>query len=221
MSGSTVAVKNWIGVLTTAYTNERYGSWENMHYVYFWGTYALVARVMQVIFPRLVFVDAAWTSTYNANDLNWLAETDMLVASTDPVAASYYAAKYILTPIARYPYYTSPDYGRYGTTLTRWTTYLADSAGFACTNDTSEMSVYDRRVLNPPGDANGDGEVNVGDVVFIINFLYRGGDPPVPMERADANCDGIVDVGDVVYLVNYLYRGGPEPCEASARRLRG
>jgi hypothetical protein len=221
MAGATIAVKNWIGVVTTAYANERYGSWTNMHYVYFWGDYALVARVMEVVFPRLVLVDAAWTSTYNANDPNWVEETKMLVASTDPVAASYYAAKYILTPIARYPGYTNPDYGRYSTTLRRWTTYLADSAGFACTNDTSEMSVYDRRILNPVGDANGDGEINIGDVVYIINFLYRSGDPPVPMGKADANCDGIVDVGDVVYLLNYLYRGGPAPCEASAKDLTG
>ncbi|UCB53299.1 MAG: VCBS repeat-containing protein [Candidatus Zixiibacteriota bacterium] len=149
MAGSTIAVKNWIGLLTTAYANERYGSWNNMHYVYFWGDYALVARVMEAVYPRLVFVDAAWTSTYNANDPYWVEETDMLVASTDPVAASYYAAKYILTPIARYPSYTSPDYGRYATTLTRWTIYLADSAGFACTMDSSEMSVYDRRILIP------------------------------------------------------------------------
>jgi len=61
------------------------------------------------------------------------------------------------------------------------------------------------------GDANGDGEINVGDVVYIINFLYRSGDPPVPLQAADANCDGIVDVGDIVYLINYLYRGGDPP----------
>ncbi|MGB2979628.1 MAG: ASPIC/UnbV domain-containing protein, partial [Candidatus Zixiibacteriota bacterium] len=80
----------------------------------------------------------------------------------------------------------------------------------------TDVSVNQFLIITEPlrGDANGDGEVNVGDVVFIINFLYRGGDPPVPMERADANCDGIVDVGDVVYLVNYLYRAGPQPCEA-------
>ena len=61
----------------------------------------------------------------------------------------------------------------------------------------------------------------MGDIVFLVNFLYRGGDPPSQTEVADANCDGTVDVGDVVYLVNYLYRGGPEPCEASANRLKG
>lgn len=61
------------------------------------------------------------------------------------------------------------------------------------------------------GDANGDGVVNVADVVYLVNYLYRGGDPPIPMEAGDANCDGIVNVADVVYLVNYLYRGGDPP----------
>ncbi|MGB7062488.1 MAG: dockerin type I domain-containing protein [Candidatus Zixiibacteriota bacterium] len=61
------------------------------------------------------------------------------------------------------------------------------------------------------GDANGDGVVEVGDVVYLINYLYRDGDPPVPTEDGDANCDGVVDVGDVVYLINYLYRDGDPP----------
>ena len=63
------------------------------------------------------------------------------------------------------------------------------------------------------GDANGDGVINVGDVVYLVNFLYRNGAPPVPLEAGDANCDGIVNIGDVVYLIKYLYRGGdPPPC---------
>jgi len=61
------------------------------------------------------------------------------------------------------------------------------------------------------GDANGDGVVNVADVVYLVNFLYRNGDPPDPMEAGDASCDGIVDIADVVFLVNYLYRGGDPP----------
>ena len=61
------------------------------------------------------------------------------------------------------------------------------------------------------GDCNGDNIIDVGDVVYLINYLYRNDDPPVPEEAGDCNCDGIVDVGDVVYLINYLYRGGEVP----------
>jgi len=61
------------------------------------------------------------------------------------------------------------------------------------------------------GDANGDGVIDLGDVVYLINYLYREGDPPSPIEAGDCNCDEIVDLGDVVYLINYLFRGGPPP----------
>ena len=63
------------------------------------------------------------------------------------------------------------------------------------------------------GDVTADGAVDVGDVVFLVNYLYRGGDAPDPIAAGDVNCDGVVDVGDVVYLVNYLYRGGSPPCD--------
>ncbi|UCB53246.1 MAG: immune inhibitor A [Candidatus Zixiibacteriota bacterium] len=63
----------------------------------------------------------------------------------------------------------------------------------------------------PRGDANGDGFINVADIVYLVNFLYRSGDIPDPVEAADANCDDVVNVADIVYLVNYLYRGGDPP----------
>jgi hypothetical protein len=61
------------------------------------------------------------------------------------------------------------------------------------------------------GDANGDGAVGAGDIVYLLNYLFRGDDPPCPMESGDANCSGAVDAGDVVFLISYLYRGGPPP----------
>jgi hypothetical protein len=61
------------------------------------------------------------------------------------------------------------------------------------------------------GDANGDGQVNLADAVYIVNYLFIGG--PEPLEAGDANCDGEVDLADAVYLVNYLFIGGPPPCE--------
>jgi len=61
------------------------------------------------------------------------------------------------------------------------------------------------------GDSNGDGERNVSDVIYCINYLFKGGPAPDPLEIADANCDGEVNVSDVVYMVNYLFKGGPPP----------
>ncbi len=61
------------------------------------------------------------------------------------------------------------------------------------------------------GDASHDGVIDIGDVVYLINYLYKSGSAPNPLESGDANCDQIVDVGDVVFLINYLFKTGPAP----------
>ncbi len=61
------------------------------------------------------------------------------------------------------------------------------------------------------GDANGDELVALADVVYLINYLYKGGPPPDPLAAGDPNADCIIDIADVVYLLDYLYRGGPPP----------
>ncbi|MDD4052528.1 MAG: M28 family peptidase [candidate division Zixibacteria bacterium] len=62
------------------------------------------------------------------------------------------------------------------------------------------------------GDANGDTKVNVGDAVYIITYVFRGGPAPDPMGAGDAYCDGKINVGDAVYLISYIFRSGPMPC---------
>ncbi|MCJ7457980.1 MAG: dockerin type I repeat-containing protein [candidate division Zixibacteria bacterium] len=66
------------------------------------------------------------------------------------------------------------------------------------------------------GDANSDGIVSVGDVIWLINYLFKHGPPPQPLCKADVNADGRVTVADVVYLVSYLFKGGPDPLNGCA-----
>jgi hypothetical protein len=61
------------------------------------------------------------------------------------------------------------------------------------------------------GDINGDAVVNVGDMVYLLNYLYKNGLPPYPLPVADVNCDGAENVGDVIFLINYLFKGGMLP----------
>ena len=61
------------------------------------------------------------------------------------------------------------------------------------------------------GDANGDRMVNVGDAVFMIAYIFKGGQAPDPLIAADVNSDGFANVGDAVYLIAYVFKGGNAP----------
>jgi hypothetical protein len=69
----------------------------------------------------------------------------------------------------------------------------------------------------PPdcGDINCDGVVDIGDVVYLVSWLFIGGPPPCKMVKADVNHDGyyapLVNIADVVYMVTYLFQNGPLP----------
>lgn len=73
-------------------------------------------------------------------------------------------------------------------------------------------------VLLPPewicGDADGNDNpiIDILDLIFIVDYLFRQGPAPDPLGRADVNCSGSVDVIDITYLVGYLFQQGPELC---------
>jgi hypothetical protein len=61
------------------------------------------------------------------------------------------------------------------------------------------------------GDANSDGNVNVGDPVFLIKYIFQAGPAPLSGKTADPNNDCFINVGDIVYLINYIFKSGPAP----------
>ncbi|MCP4569981.1 MAG: peptidoglycan DD-metalloendopeptidase family protein [FCB group bacterium] len=63
------------------------------------------------------------------------------------------------------------------------------------------------------GDANYDDAVNVGDAVYVINYVFKGGYEPMPYAAGNVNGDEAVNVGDAVYLINYIFKSGPPPME--------
>jgi len=62
-----------------------------------------------------------------------------------------------------------------------------------------------------PGDVILDGNVDTADIVYLINYLFRGGWGILPEWTGDVNEDGEANLVDVVYLINYLFKNGPEP----------
>ncbi len=73
------------------------------------------------------------------------------------------------------------------------------------------MTATYRVIQTLRGDANTDNLLNLMDVLFIINYLYKAGDAPVSSEAADANYDTALNLLDAIYLVNYFYKSGPPP----------
>ena len=74
-----------------------------------------------------------------------------------------------------------------------------------------------------PGDPNADGDFNVGDAVYLINYVFKGGAAPVPYVicSGDPNKDCQVNVGDAVYMINYVFKGGPAPATCEFWRDEG
>jgi len=61
------------------------------------------------------------------------------------------------------------------------------------------------------GDANGDGSITTGDLVYLANYLFVGGPPPDPLLTGDVSGDCQVTLADINYLATYLFAGGPDP----------
>ncbi|MEZ5359255.1 MAG: S8 family serine peptidase [Candidatus Zixiibacteriota bacterium] len=62
-----------------------------------------------------------------------------------------------------------------------------------------------------PGDVNNDGNCNIGDAVYLINHIFKGGPAPVCANAADVNSDCSINIGDAVYIIQYIFRGGALP----------
>ncbi len=61
------------------------------------------------------------------------------------------------------------------------------------------------------GDADNDNQVDLGDIIFLINYLFKSGTKPDPVCRADVNVDSKINLSDVIYLVNYIFKNGTPP----------
>lgn len=65
------------------------------------------------------------------------------------------------------------------------------------------------------GNMDGIGAVNVADLTFAVDYLFKQGpNPPCP-DECDVNMDTRMNVDDLSYLVNFLFKQGPDPmnCE--------
>jgi hypothetical protein len=66
--------------------------------------------------------------------------------------------------------------------------------------------------IRKKGDLNNNGYPDIGDVMFLLYYLFKGEKKPAYPVQADVNCDSHVDICDLLYLYNYLFKGGKSLC---------
>ena len=66
------------------------------------------------------------------------------------------------------------------------------------------------------GDVDQDGDIDLADVIYLANYILKGGATPPLMIVCDVNHDGKYSLADVVFLANYILKGGPPPLIAKS-----
>lgn len=61
------------------------------------------------------------------------------------------------------------------------------------------------------GDDNGDGELDISDAIFLLVYLFAGGQEPGCQKSADADDSGTLDLTDAMYLLDFAFLLGPAP----------
>ncbi len=65
------------------------------------------------------------------------------------------------------------------------------------------------------GDINHSGAlpIDIGDLVYLVEYMFADGPQPACHAEADVNGDGaeLIDIADLVYLVEFMFNEGPEP----------
>lgn len=69
-------------------------------------------------------------------------------------------------------------------------------------------------LISAPGDMNASESVSSGDVIVLVNYVFKGGAVPLPCEAAgDVSCSGAVTSADIIHLVNFVFKSGDPPCD--------
>jgi len=73
---------------------------------------------------------------------------------------------------------------------------------------------------NRMGDVNQDDVLTSSDLIYYINYLFKGGPNPLSDRSiGDVNCSGGLTGADVIVLVNHIFKGGAPPCACIVRRI--
>jgi hypothetical protein len=57
------------------------------------------------------------------------------------------------------------------------------------------------------GDANGSGDMDISDAIYVLGYLFLGDETPSCFDAADSNDDGEVFMNDAIIILNRLFSG--------------
>ncbi len=114
------------------------------------------------------------------------------------------AASFDSTNPGRSVFYFLPDSTHVGNTY-----LIVISASDSALQVADTLKVVVKAFLR--GDVNRDLRITLSDVLYLINYIFKNGSPPLPPESGDVNNNGSISLGDIIYLVNYIFKNGPPP----------
>ncbi len=207
--GVTASLKHYMGVQS----EQSFGGLSNGHYTVASGSMGTL--MVETGLPTLNIIDAIWINANPApsylcgpsTNYDQATRVNVLVASTDPVALDYWAAKHVLVQAAASIGYedthtVDPDNGTDGMNVWEafgvWLNLTRDeivAAGYNVTRDQDQMNIYVRTRIT--GDVDGDGDVDGFDLTHMCGTYGSTTGHPGWDDNCDVNGDGIIDGFDL------------------------
>ena len=86
-------------------------------------------------------------------------------------------------------------------------TFQIPAGEWNLTLSVDNMTLVINKVEFMRGDVDNSGDVRIGDVTALINYLLSGDASQINVQAADCDKSGDVKIGDVTALINYLLSG--------------
>ena len=140
---------------------------------------------------KVVFAEAIDAATFTGDDVMLVVGNKQVPVVVAPIANSGNTA-FLLD-------WSAAPFAAGSASLTVYTAGVTNTEGMAGTM--SKNLLWTAFLV---GDVNGNGKVDIGDAVSIVNHLVDKPSTTFIEQAADTNKNGQVDIGDAVTIVNYL-----------------
>ncbi len=163
----------------------------------------------------------AWVFDGNSLDINWWNFDDILL---QPIGDAGFTVTFDVTDADGFPVDDAVitlgdlvnEAGDYVFEGLAEGTYAYTVSSICYIDSTGEVTVGSNMLVEValemmPGDANGDGMINVLDAILVGNY-YVGDSPEfICFDNADVNSDGVIDILDIIAIINIFQSGKVAP----------